>query len=158
MKTFILFLLTLPFLVYSQVNFTSVAGGGDRNYTIEGGLADDISLNIASSKTYVSSPFSTISAFTNTDTSPDISSYSSYITANTSSTTITTFDGAPASGNRMLLLYIGDDKTTIKHTTGTLDCCAGGYNLAPKTGDVLTLTWDGSRWLCSFLLTATTGN
>lgn len=156
MKT--LFFLLIPILLYGQVNFTSVAGGGDRIYNIEGGIADNFSLKTASSKTYVASPFATITSFTASDATPDVSTYSSYITANTSATTITTFDGAPASGNRILMLYIGDDKTTIKHTTGILDCCAGGYNLAPKTGDVLTLTWDGSKWLCTFLLTATTGN
>jgi hypothetical protein len=154
----ILFFLLIPILLYGQVGFTSVAGGGDRIYNIEGGLADNLSIKTSSDRIYVASPFTTHTSFSASDATPDISACASYITANVNATTITTFDGAPASGNRILMLYIGDNKTTIRHTTGTLDCCAGGYNLTPKIGDVLTLTWDGSKWLCTFLLTATTGN
>ena len=158
MKKLLYLLLLIPTLSYTQVSFTSVAGGGDRIYNITGGLADDLSIKTITNRIYVASPFSTIQSFTVSDATPNVGSYSSYITANTSATTITTFDGSPASGNRIIMLYIGDNHTTIQHTTGTLDCCAGGYDLAPRTGDVLTLTWDGSKWLCTFLLTATTGN
>ena len=91
-----------------------------------------------------------ISTFTSTDATPAISGGTHFLTANASATTITDFDSHPsgASYRKIIYIHVNDDNTTIDHNSN-LDC--GGIDLAPKTGDILMVYWNATKWQCKFV-------
>jgi len=89
---------------------------------------------------------SALKAFTDGDTSPDISGgHEVFITANTNPTTIIRFDEAYV--GQKILVIIGDANTTFDFTATFLKGNAG-VDWSPTTNDHLTATYDGTYWHC----------
>jgi hypothetical protein len=88
---------------------------------------------------------STITTFSNGDASPSVSNGNIFKTANTSTTTITTFDGGVA-GQEIKVIF-GDNKTNIDFT-GTNLKGNGGTDWSPLPGDHMTCIFDGTNWYC----------
>ena len=88
---------------------------------------------------------STITTFTNGDTTPSVSEGNIFKTANTATTTITMFDDGIA-GQEIKVIF-GDNLTVIDFT-GTNLKGNGGTNWFPATGDHMACIFDGTNWYC----------
>lgn len=87
-------------------------------------------------------PFRT---FTANDATPSVKGGTSFKTANTVATTITTFhDGYDG---QQMMVVIGDVNTTIDFTGTTLKGNTGA-DWTPTTNDHLICVYDGTNWYC----------
>lgn len=119
------------------------------------------STNIASKSYWTSNAYAqirdlydmlTVSTFTVNSATPTIEDAAHYVTANTSTTAITslTFTG---DYYKVIYIHINDAYTTF--TDGaSLDC--GGVNLAPSSGDIMVAYYDdnGNDWKVKFFFLA----
>ena len=88
---------------------------------------------------------SSITTFSNGDATPSVSNGNIFKTANTATTTITTFDDGVA-GQEIKVIF-GDNKTNIDFT-GTNLRGNGGTDWSPVPGDHMTCIFDGTSWYC----------
>ena len=88
---------------------------------------------------------STITTFTNGDTTPSVSEGNIFKTANSATTTISMFDDSVA-GQEIKVIF-GDNKTSIDFT-GTSLKGNGGTDWSPAPGDHMTCIFDGVNWYC----------
>lgn len=89
-----------------------------------------------------------VSAFSNGDTSPDVSdNLGIYKTANTSATLINAFDGHAL--KQRITVLVEDNYTTFVFTSGSLLKGNGGANFVASSGDWIEAVYDGSYWRCS---------
>lgn len=88
----------------------------------------------------------TTGTFTDGDATPYVQGYSSFKTANTTPTTITTFD-SPCLGQR-LVVYFNDAVTTIDFSGTNLKGNAG-VDWSPASDDFMTCEFDGTNWYCN---------
>ena len=148
----LLFILLLPALGFAQVD-------NWRGKTVEELSAIEAGVTNIASKLYwetyayqqikdLVDEYYDLTTFTAQDATPSITGGKYFLTANTSAKTITDFDDHPTGSYRKVIwIHVNDDYTTIDHNSN-LDC--GGVDLAPTTGDILRLYWNGSKWHCSF--------
>ena len=87
----------------------------------------------------------TLALFDDGDTTPAVTVYEMYKTANTSPTTITNFD--TVSLTKKIWVIFGDSNTTIDFTASSLRGNAG-VDWTPSSGDHMTCVWDGASWYC----------
>lgn len=83
--------------------------------------------------------------FTDGDTTPAVTYYEIYKTANTGATTITDFD--EVSVTKKIWVIFGDSNTTIDFTGSGLKGNAG-VDWSPSAGDHMTCVYDGTDWYC----------
>ena len=84
-----------------------------------------------------------IDAFTDGDTTPDVSGSSFFKTANTGATSITDFDTETVA--KVLVIKIEDANTTLVHGANKI-YLSGAANWTPASGDTLTLLFDGTDY------------
>jgi hypothetical protein len=84
-------------------------------------------------------------SFDDGDATPSVKNRTMFKTANTTATTITTFDDS-AEG-QVIRVIINDANTTIDFT-GTNLKGNGGADWSPTTGDHMTCAFDGTNWYC----------
>jgi len=89
-------------------------------------------------------------AFTSTDTTPDVSAGSVFITANASATTITDFD-TDISNGKMIWIIVNDANTTFDMTSSGLEG-VGNVDYAATNGDLVNCiyTTTDDQWHCNF--------
>ena len=81
-------------------------------------------------------------AFTNGDTTPNVSSGNMFQTQNTAPTAITTFDNGVT--GQLIFILFGDGNTTL--TDGATLQLQGGANWTPNTGDTIMLARGAGVW------------
>jgi hypothetical protein len=81
------------------------------------------------------------------DATPSVVGFTRFLTANSSATTVTTFDGA-TDGQR-IIVFIGDANTTFDFTGGGDLKGNGGSDWTPGSGDWLEAEYNGTYWYCA---------
>lgn len=112
-------------------------------------LPNEVSIKLSpSDSTYkVINPYGEMDTLTVNSATPTVAYYSYWREANTSSTGITDFTGAPTGTERKVVyIEITTAYTTFVH--GTIDC--GGVTLAPQAGDIMRCVWNGTEWKVRF--------
>jgi len=92
--------------------------------------------------------YNEIITFTNGDTTPSVAGSNIFKEANTSATSITTFDNGVA-GQKITVIFTSDDgtgnsNTTIVHGSGIY--LKSGANVTPKTNTTMSFVYDGTNW------------
>ena len=85
----------------------------------------------------------TINSFSDGDTTPDVTSGMTFLTANTGATVISDFDHDDVI--KQITILIGDDNTSFSHDTSKL-WLEDTDDLDTSTGDTLKFVFDGTRW------------
>jgi hypothetical protein len=89
-------------------------------------------------------------AFTDGDTSPDVSAGAVFITANSGATTIDTFDTELTNG-KMIFVIVNDANTTFDFTSSTLEGVANDYTASNGELLIFVYTTVDSKWhYCGF--------
>lgn len=84
-------------------------------------------------------------SFTSGDTTPSVAVGDTFLTANGSATTITTFDDGVT--GQSIEVLVGDDNTTFDFSGTTLKG-HGGVDYTAVSGDRLSCVFDGTNWVC----------
>ncbi|HDD44581.1 MAG TPA: hypothetical protein ENG63_06965 [Candidatus Desulfofervidus auxilii] len=86
--------------------------------------------------------------FSDGDTTPSVANKKYFKEANTSATSITTFDDG-ISGQEIVIIFTSDDGTGKSYTTivhGSGIYLKGGTNVTPDTNTTMSFVYDGSNW------------
>ena len=87
-------------------------------------------------------------SFVAQDATPDVTSGTVFVTANTQATTITDFDQTPAMVGQMIWVIVNDAFTTVDCTASGIHC-NGGADLSATSGDVLQCVYAPDNvWKC----------
>lgn len=96
-------------------------------------------------KFYEAATRNTLVTFDDGDTTPSVKNHELFKTANTGSTTITTFDDGYV--NQHITVIFGDNNTIVNFTTGNLKSNTDS-NLIANADDHITCVFDGTNWYC----------
>ena len=139
--------ITTAKMTQATLDYINAAGGG----TITNAPDDVTTFANGSSQIAVKENallYGLVDTLTAGDTTPSVTGYVHFITANTGLTTITNFDNPPGTGyTKICQLQVGDDSTRIANNSN-IDC--QGIDLRPMSGDILELRYSGSKWHCKF--------
>lgn len=97
---------------------------------------------------YIDRPEVIIEAFADGDTTPSVLSSvtSVFKTANTSATTITTFDDGRV--GQVVDIIVGDSNTTFDFSGGGNLVNGNGADVTPSSGNQMKAIYDGTNWFC----------